>query len=441
MKKTWFIIPLLLTSLHINAQVTVHSLSDCLKWGEAHNLALRNSQLQRDIQHQQAKGTRAGLMPQVKATAAFDDYYSLPVQLIPAEFLGGREGEFRQVRFGTRYNVTGSIEASMPLINTSLWERIRQAKLQEQMSAAELAFQRLNLQEEIAKTYYAILLSKAVADLSARNLRTNDSLRLVAQARLTQGVLEAMEMNKINAIYHDTESQLISSQAAHKRYLHALKFLMGIEASDSLVLTEKINLNEQLVAQVRPEPMEPLLTAEYRRQELQLLYQKTELRKQKLMRLPELNAYARYTRQAQRNEFDFFDNTKPWFNIGLAGIRLDIPLFAGMYRHSAIQVASAGLKVAENNLQYQKEKLDRERADMLLQWEQNSKIAQLARSNYQLYEQNYSIALSKYRNEVYSTDQLLQEHLYYMGAQADYLRKLTEFYISKIQLDLRSEKP
>src|SRR5688572_24669437 len=50
--------------------------------------------------------------PQVNAGLDFKDFVELPTSLIPAEFFGGQPGTYFPVKFGTRYNMTASVDAS-----------------------------------------------------------------------------------------------------------------------------------------------------------------------------------------------------------------------------------------------------------------------------------------------------------------------------------------
>jgi len=40
-------------------------------------------------------------LPQISASANYQNFIELPTSLIPAQFFGGKEGEFAEVQFGT----------------------------------------------------------------------------------------------------------------------------------------------------------------------------------------------------------------------------------------------------------------------------------------------------------------------------------------------------
>src|SRR5688500_9838989 len=92
------------TTLH--PQMRFESLEQCVRYAREHSATLRSEHFNTAISHERVRSAWAGIMPQVKAFGTFDNNISLPVQLVPAQFLGGPEGEYAKVQFGTRYSAT-----------------------------------------------------------------------------------------------------------------------------------------------------------------------------------------------------------------------------------------------------------------------------------------------------------------------------------------------
>jgi outer membrane protein len=435
--KTSIILLLVFTnSYNSPAQIFINGVEDAIRIGMDNNYIVKNSILQKVAADHQQKIAKSVLAPQLKAVFTFDDFVSLPVQLIPAELLGGQEGEFRQVQFGTQYSLSGGLEASMPLINTSAWESIKQARIQQELSSTEMEIQKTNTKVEVARIYYRTILSKALKELNQKSKLSNDTLFLFTKSRVEAGMAELMDLNKIKMLLLDSENQFLTSNTLFLQNLSSLKLVLAIEPEQEVFLND---FNEEHISRSDIERDDNVLySPEYYYYNLMVQHKNSELRKNRLKRLPELSAYARYTRQAQRNEFNFFESNQPWFQIGVIGLRMDFPLFTGANRNNSIKLASTNLSIAENNLKHQKAKLTKEANDLNLSKDQLFYSLENAKENYDLAGQNYKIASYKYRSEIFSADQLLQENKNLILARTNYFNKLAEYLILTSEIQIRN---
>src|SRR5688572_22801155 len=101
------------------SQTTFKTLDECLAHSRQNNPALKINDLNHKVSQERIRAAWAALLPQVKAFDNFDNNLSLPVQLVPAQFLGGPEGEYAKVQFGTQYSISYGAEASLSLVNVS----------------------------------------------------------------------------------------------------------------------------------------------------------------------------------------------------------------------------------------------------------------------------------------------------------------------------------
>src|SRR5215216_7121455 len=107
-----FFLLFLITSIPAFAQVKVENAAQCLEYVRLHNLSLQNETLNEELSHERLRAAWGLMLPQLKAFGTLDDNVSLPVSLVPAQFLGGQEGEFAKVQFGTQYAASYGAEAS-----------------------------------------------------------------------------------------------------------------------------------------------------------------------------------------------------------------------------------------------------------------------------------------------------------------------------------------
>jgi outer membrane protein TolC len=152
--------------------------------------------------------------------------------------------------------------------------------------------------------------------------------------------------------------------------------------------------------------------------------------------LPNIAAFASFEKNAQRNEFNFFDTSLPWYKTTVAGIQLSWPIFSGGQKIFNIQKAKIELQQAQ---------LDRKKAEqgLNLQYTQAHSALQTAFNSYKNARENkklagevYEINLEKYKEGMISSLDLVQAHNQYLQAEGDYLRSASELLNARTTLDI-----
>ncbi|OIN59725.1 TolC family protein [Arsenicibacter rosenii] len=428
----------ILYSLTAQGQTVVTSVQEALALAQNRNPDLQNSLQNRQLQDQQKTVARAARLPQARVYANFDYNYALPTQLLPAEFLGGKPGEFQKIQFGVPYVFTPTAEVTMPLIN-------RPARVDLAITDQNLKIlddQKLVLQDDIstqtARIYHATLLARAAIQITGRNLSSADTLVQIARDRLDKGLIEPLEYNRIRSVQLTTADVLQQNELIYGRNLNQLKVLLGLTVADSLVLTESL-----LQPAMTPEgpvagmwPKRPQITLK----ESQLALYRLQLDREKAMRWPTLSAYGRFAEQAQRKQFDFFNLNQPWYAVGVAGLQFNLPLYSGGLRDSNIGRARMRIKLAEAELAYEQIKQDLDQADLQNTYRQAVRSLSLNRQNYELSQQNVQIALVKYRSGLFAYDQYLNVFNDALTAQNRYLNNVSNAFINQTILQIRHGK-
>lgn len=423
----------------VQAQTVVSSVQEALQLVRQRNPELLNAQQNRVLQEQQRTATRANRLPQARFFTNFDYNYSLPVQLIPAEFLGGRAGEFKKVQFGVPYVLASGVEATAPVLNRP--SRVDLAITDQNLRIID--DQKLVLQDELstqtARIYHAVLLARASIDITSRNLRSADTLVQIAQQRLDKGLIEPLEFNRIRSVQLTNADVLQQNELAYQRNLNQLKVLIGLTLQDSLVLSEAYSVTAVPVRNASTGQLKPGAGGRPQitlRQSQLSLYQ-LQLDREKALRWPTLSAYVRYTEQAQRKELNFLNTSQPWYPIGIAGLQFNWPIYSGGLRDSAIGRAKLRIKLAEAELAYERIRQDVDTEDVWNSYQQASRSLDINRQNYELGQQNVQIALVKYRSGLFAYDQYLNVFNEALTTQNRYLTTLSNVFINQTILQIR----
>ena len=428
---------LLLFSLSIDAQTVVSSVQDALTMARRNNPDLVNARQNRVVQDQQRAVSRASLLPSARLFTNFDYNYALPVQLVPAEFLGGQPGEFRSLRFGLPFFLTAGVEVNTPILN-------RPARADRGVVEQNLRIindQTLVLQDEIstqtARVYHAALLTRSAIVITRRNGLAADTLAQIARQRLDKGLIEPLEYNRIRSVQLTTTDVLYQNELAYVRNLSQLKLLLGLAPTDSLMLTEDLAMRP--VAVVPPTiASSPAERPQVMLQQSRVALSRLQLDRERLQRWPTLSAYGRYSQQAQRNQVNFLNPNERWFTIGVAGLQFNWPIYTGGLRTSNLTRARLQLNLAESELAYERNRQQTDTDDVLNTYNQAVRSLDLNRQNYELSNQNVQIALVKYRSGLFAYDQYLNVFNEALTAQNRFLTNLSNVFINQTILQIRS---
>lgn len=419
---------LIIATIPAFGQVRVESAEKCLEYVRLHNLSLQNESLNEEVSRVRLRAAWALMLPQIKAFGTLDDNISLPVSLVPAQFLGGPEGEFAEVQFGTQYTATYGAEASLSLINASNWKNIKAASYGQDVARYQHLNQEQTILEQATTAYYLAILSREASLLNKELVNANDSLVHVAEARFNNGVIEPLEYNRIKAIFLESQYQLSESEAQYDKNINALKVLMGVNEKDSLLLTEQIG--STLTSQ---SPTTLTATADqsarYKLASSRVLQSEQEWKRQQARIFPEISLYARYTRQTFSNEFDVFGGNQPWFDVAVVGVRAEWNLFTGFNRHASIRQASLQSKIAQRDAELSALQTKKEFDDLEL----NHRSAAFGLGRYtehfQLNRTNYAAASEKYKQGVYTMDQFITVYQEMVRSQNQYLSRLANYLV------------
>ncbi|MFZ6010690.1 MAG: TolC family protein [Bacteroidota bacterium] len=429
---------LMIVSTTLAAQTRFDGLEQCLDFARQHNLALQTEKLNHSISEQKVKSAWAALLPQIKAFGTLDNNISLPVQLVPAQLLGGNEGEYAKLKFGTQYAASYGAEASLSLLNVAQWKNIKSAQYGEQANVYQAIDRELNVIEQVIASYYFALLSREAVSLNRELVEASDSLLHSAQARLDNGLIERLDYNRVKALNLESIQQLEESKVAFEKNVNALKLLCGLQSGDSLQITETIS--DSFSKNKTPSALTVTTESLPRYQVLssRKLQAEEEWKRQRARIMPEISLYARYARQAFRDEFNFFSGDQPWFDVGVAGVRAEWSLFTGFNRQSSIKQASIQTKIAQQEFENYVLQAEKELDDLKLNHRVSAQGVVHWMDHYNLNSVNYHLAGEKYTQGVYTIDQYITIYQELVRSQNQYLNKLASYLVYESMIITRN---
>jgi outer membrane protein len=244
MKKISFIILLIISHLtNTQAQQKFESLEALLAYADTKSISIKAN----DIRLLQAKKTLLASKlaiadPMTNVSANFTDNTRLPVNILPAEILGGKPGEFREVQFGVQYNTNSTQNIDIKLLNLEGWKNFKLAEINIQISENDNKLNRKNLHDNIASAYFNVVQLNTQLESTKQNLSVADSLLALAQRKYKQGIVKQQDVNDSRVNQLTINENIRQIEFLIKQNYITLKILSDIPESENLEISEQINV-------------------------------------------------------------------------------------------------------------------------------------------------------------------------------------------------------
>lgn len=419
------------------------SLKDAVEFGKKNNYSVRMSQSDMQKSEKKVREVLAIGLPQVSASGQFMNYINLPTTVIPANAFNpaAPADELVGLKFGTDYNVTGTLTASQLLFDGSYLVGLQASKNLANLSRLNVERSEREAEAEISKAYYTAV----VAD---ENVKTIDNTVLLMEklyqetkAVFENGLTESQDVDQINLTVSNLKNALSRAKLMRDASYMNLKLQMGMSLEQELALTET---PEQIIAsvgleQISPENFDPKSNVDYQMLETQVRLNELNMKNEQMKYYPSLNAFFTQQYQAFRNEFDFFQD-KPWYPATFWGVQMQIPIFSSGMRNA---------KVAQNRIELEKTEINLQQVDQALQLQSYMARTEYitALDAYKLQKESLALAesiqnktLIKYKQGVASSMELTQAQNQYLEQQGNYIASLFNLLSAKASLDRINSK-
>lgn len=382
---------LLVCSQFSFAQTSSFSLAEAKSYALEHNLSIQNAQNDVAIAEYQKRETVAMGLPQANITGTFNNLINLPVQVIDASFFNPNapDGALVSFRAGTNYSSSGTLNVNQLVFNGSYIVGVQLSKhytaMQENAASAT--------EEDVL---YNVTQAYQLATIAKTNLAFMDSIVDLTQSLINKqenyldlGLMLQEDMDQLNYSLLSAKQSQTQAKLQFDNALQLLKFSMGYPMDQAIETTAT---PDELVNSVGGDSGDIHSNLTYQVMEDQVTLSEYNLKNNKAAYLPSLNAYYQHSYNAYRNDFDFFDNDKPWYLQSSWGLQLNVPILSSGQRYYKTAQAKIQVLQAESSLNLMEESLK-------MQELQAKNNLESARSSYLLQQENVKLARSIYENE------------------------------------------
>jgi len=410
------------------------TLLDAKEYAIKNHYNIANSILEYDkVLYQKKEYLSAGL-PEANITASFNQFFNLPVQVLPISFFNptAPEDEILAFRAGTEFNTNASFQVNQLLFDGSYFVGIQASKILIELQRQ----QKTRTKEEVI---FAVIDAYHIAAIAQENLSFVDSIyQLTAKLEENQkrvlklGLITQEEVNQMTFAVSSSKNAFENASMQYLNAMALLKYSMNYPQDSVLKLANSLSELDSKSSQISLGSIEnnsllPLL-------QTQIKLSQCNVKNNKARFLPSLSAYFQQSYNAYRTSFDFFED-KPWYSQTNWGIQMKIPVFSSGKGIAVVKKSKIKLMQDENNYELTKQGLKLQEFQLKNTLKSAINKRELQKENCELAEKIYKNALKKEKigdgNNFVVTQKLNQ----LMITQAEYIGSLIEVYKTKLELD------
>lgn len=428
---------LVLACVRVGAQeVHSFSLQQSIDYALQHQGQVAMALIDEQVTRERNKEVSGLALPQVSATGQFQDFLNIPTTLIPKKFFDPNAGpnEKAAVRFGTKYNASGTISLNQVLFDGSVLTALQARRTIEELARKNVHRTEQEVRVAVTKAYYNVLIGKKRMELLNSNLMRLQQLLHDTKETYRNGFAEKLDVDRVTVQLNNTQTEKNKLESALLLGEQLLKFQMGMPLKMQLQLTDTLGFDEvshNLLAHSL-DSFDYSNRIEYSLLNTQRKVNEYDLQRYRLAYLPSLSAFGSYGVNAARDEFNFFRSGEPWFKTSIVGLSLSIPIFDGLQRQRRVEQARLNLLKTQRQMEYLQQSIDLEQQQAFTTLRNSLLAMEAQKENMALAEQVYNTTKKKYEQGVGTNIEIINAESALKEAQTNYFSALYDAMVAKV---------
>jgi outer membrane protein TolC len=435
--------------------VATFTLNQAISYAQQHQLSIANAKIDEQIAKNTVKQTIGIGLPQLSASADFNDFLKMPTSIFP-DFISplvykaftdnnvkdgnGNPitmppglGGSTPVQFGTKFTSSGSLQLTQLLFDGSYLVGLQASKTYKELSVKNTTRTKIETTVAVTKAYYSVLVSNeqlALVDANIDRLKKtlNDTEQL-----FKNGFVEKIDVDRLTVLNNNllTERENVIRLLALN--VNLLKFQMGMTIGSKLSLTDQITTINIDSTPVLNDGQAYSKRIEYSLLQTQQKLNELDVKRYKSLFLPTLAAFGNTSANFQDNKFsNLYDKSFPSTVIGL---KLSLPIYSGGQKIYQLRNAKLATLKTQNNLINLQNSIDLEVSQAQTTYLNGQKSLENQRRNMDLAKEVLRVTKIKYEQGVGSSLEVTTAETSLKEAQNNYISALYDMLINKVNLD------
>lgn len=434
----------IILSIPLQAQETLTlSLDEAITYALDNSYASINANRDLELSKQKNKETVAFGLPQLNAGIDYNYWIKQQVSLIPAEFGGGEPGEFVEVVFGTKNNLTATATLTQVIFDGSYVVGLKYLDTYMEISRNAQEKTEQLIREAVINAYGNVLfteegiaiLKKNVASLE-KNLQETNQIYL-------NGLAEEESVEQLKLTLASLKISLSRTEKLKSINYKMFNITIGADINSNTTLTDNLDnlTNENIQFDLLAKEFNIQDHVDFRIAENKLEGKEAVVKLEKSKALPTLNSFVNFGYQGYSESFTFHKKYQDWFDSSLLGVSLDIPIFSGLARSARTQQAKIDYDKAQTELEETSQKVMLELETARIEYQYRIEEFETAKLNLALAERIEKKQEIKFFEGISTSFDLTnaQNQLYTM--QQNYLQVMLDVIAAKASLDKALNSP
>ncbi|WP_207434186.1 TolC family protein [Sabulibacter ruber] len=369
------------------------------------------------------------------------DIVLTPTYTIPEEMAGPQAITFVQPWTGA-----AALSASQLLFDGSYLIGLKAASTYTQLSKKSTQQGEIDVAEQVSKAYYGVLVAGEQIKLLDQNLVRLDTLLYQTMVMNRNGFVEKLDVDRLNVSLNNLKIDRDKAQRLLILSEQLLKFQMGLPQEQPILLTDQLNET----GLTNNEPRINYTSFQYaNRIEYSILETQRELavlnqRNIKSGYWPRLLLSANYgyngvgTSAGRLLDVKAGANnttTRNWFDFGVVGVSLQVPIFDGLRKSYQVQQSKIQLENVKLGFEQLKQAIDLELRQSDATMQNTLSVLRAQRQNLELAEEIARVARIKYQQGVGSNLEVITAETDLRAAQTNYYSALYDALIAQVDAD------
>ena len=437
MRKKFLISGILLFCGGIISAQNAFTLEQAQKFALENSYTIKSSEADLRKSEQKVKEILAIGLPQINAAGTFQNNLVLPTTVLPANAFNqmADPDDLIAIKFGTNFNVTGSLTVTQLIFDGSYLVGLEATKGLKKLNELMIEKSAQDVLKELTKAYYSVLVAGENEKTLQLSLAKIQKVYNETKIIFDNGLIESQDVDQLQITISTLNNAVNRAGRMKSVALEMLKFHMGMKADQTLSLTDSLLLTNDSITQTNAST-DLSLGDNVDKQLLatQIMLNELDMKNQRMGYYPSLGAFFTQQYQALRNDFNFFGNY-PWYPATIWGIQLNIPIFSSGMRKA---------KVEQAKINIEKSKIQMEQLEHSLQFRLVAFMSDLKNSVETFKTEKESLALAddiqrksliKYKEGFISSLELSMAQNQYLNAQANYINALYAILNTQTEID------
>jgi len=412
------------------------SLKQAIESAESNNIDVRKSSTDVLMATETVKQTAAIGLPQISATAGYNQFITIPGQYV--KNFAGPSPEYIKLVFSQKISSNAGISANQLLFDGSYLVALKATNDFLNISTLLNAKTKNDVQFNVAKAYLMVATTEKNINVVDANIAVLEKSLSDLKEVNKEGFAEKLDVQRLSLALGNLKIQKEKLSNAVSMLKNVLKLQMGMDVNTSIELTDNIEqINDQIkMSEVEKTTFDSKLRIEYQILDQSIRLGNLDKKRYQMGYLPRLIGFYQIQGSTNRPTFNFFESNLPinnsWVPSQMFGLQLQMSIFDGL---------AGASKIRETQLKINKAKLDLENfnnaANMQFNnarksYETQLKQAEIQKENLDLAKQIFETSTTKYSEGVGSSLEVMQADTDLKTSQNNYLSAIYDLVMAKI---------